>query len=48
MRSARAPTTTTGTAHFALRIPVSDLEQLARLLRRLAAVPNVIEARRRM
>ncbi|MGO9803901.1 MAG: RelA/SpoT family protein [Steroidobacteraceae bacterium] len=37
-----------GTAHFALRIPVSDLEQLARLLRRLAAVPNVIEARRRM
>ncbi|MGP8035241.1 MAG: RelA/SpoT family protein [Steroidobacteraceae bacterium] len=37
-----------GTAHFVLRIPVSDLEQLARLLRRLAAVPNVIEARRRM
>jgi len=37
-----------GTAHFALRIPVSDLEQLARLLRRLASVPNVIEARRRL
>jgi len=37
-----------GTAHFALCIPVSDLEQLARLLRRLASVPNVIEARRRL
>jgi len=37
-----------GTAHFALRIPVSDLEQLARLLRRLVSVPNVIEARRRL
>jgi GTP pyrophosphokinase len=37
-----------GTAHFALRIPVADFEQLARLLRRLAGVPNVIEARRRI
>jgi GTP pyrophosphokinase len=37
-----------GTAHFALTVAVSDLEQLARLLRRLAAVPNVIEARRRV
>ncbi|HYM42267.1 MAG TPA: RelA/SpoT family protein [Steroidobacteraceae bacterium] len=34
-------------AHFALRVAVADLEQLARVLRRLAAVPNVIEARRR-
>jgi GTP pyrophosphokinase len=37
----------TGIAHFALSIPVPDLEQLARLLRRLAGVANVIEARRR-
>jgi GTP pyrophosphokinase len=37
-----------GTAHFALRIPVADFEELARLLRRLAGVPNVIEARRRI
>jgi GTP pyrophosphokinase len=37
----------TGIAHFALSIPVADLEQLARLLRRLAGVANVIEARRR-
>jgi len=36
-----------GVAHFALRIAVGDLEQLARVLRRLAGVPNVIEARRR-
>ena len=36
-----------GIAHFALSIAVNDLEQLARVLRRLAAVPNVIEARRR-
>ncbi|HET7757334.1 MAG TPA: ACT domain-containing protein, partial [Steroidobacteraceae bacterium] len=36
-----------GIAHFALSIPVADLEQLARLLRRLAGVANVIEARRR-
>ena len=37
----------TGLAHFALTVAVLDLEQLARLLRRLAAVPNVTEARRR-
>jgi GTP pyrophosphokinase len=37
-----------GTAHFALRVAVGDLEQLARVLRRLAGVPNVIEARRRL
>ena len=37
----------TGIAHFALSVAVNDLEQLARLLRRLAGVPNVIEARRR-
>ena len=36
----------TGIAYFALAVAVSDLEQLARVLRRLAAVPNVIEARR--
>jgi GTP pyrophosphokinase len=36
-----------GIAYFALRVGVADLEQLARVLRRLAAVPNVIEARRR-
>jgi GTP pyrophosphokinase len=35
-----------GIAFFALTVAVSDLEQLARVLRRLAAVPNVIEARR--
>jgi GTP pyrophosphokinase len=38
----------TGIAHFALDVAVNDLEQLARLLRRLAAVPNVIEVRRRL
>jgi GTP pyrophosphokinase len=38
----------TGIAHFAFEVAVDDLEQLARLLRRLAAVPNVIEARRRL
>ncbi len=37
----------TGMAHFALAVAVQDLEQLARLLRRLAAVANVTEARRR-
>jgi len=37
----------TGVAHFALTVAVNDLEQLARVLRRLAGVPNVIEARRR-
>jgi len=36
-----------GIAYFAITIGVNDLEQLARVLRRLAAVPNVIEARRR-
>jgi GTP pyrophosphokinase len=37
----------TALAHFALSIAVDNLEQLARVLRRLAGVPNVIEARRR-
>jgi GTP pyrophosphokinase len=37
-----------GVAHFALRVAVADLEQLSRVLRRLAGVPNVIEARRRL
>jgi GTP pyrophosphokinase len=36
----------TGIAYFALIVAVNDLEQLARVLRRLAVVPNVIEARR--
>jgi GTP pyrophosphokinase len=36
-----------GIAYFVLTIAVRDLEQLARLLRRLAAVPNVTEVRRR-
>jgi GTP pyrophosphokinase len=36
-----------GTAYFALTVEVHDLAQLARVLRRLAGVPNVIEARRR-
>jgi GTP pyrophosphokinase len=35
-----------GIAYFALTVAVNDLEQLARVLRRLAAVPNVIETRR--
>ncbi len=38
----------TGLAHFSLTAAVSDLGQLARVLNRLAAVPNVIEARRRL
>jgi (p)ppGpp synthase/HD superfamily hydrolase len=38
----------TGIAHFALTVAVNDLEQLARVLRRLAAVPNVFEVRRRL
>jgi GTP pyrophosphokinase len=38
----------TGMAYFALTVAVDDLEQLARVLRRLVAVPNVIEARRRV
>jgi GTP pyrophosphokinase len=37
-----------GLAYFALTVAVADLEQLARVLRRLAGVPNVIEARRRL
>jgi GTP pyrophosphokinase len=36
----------TGIAYFALAVAVDDLGQLARVLRRLAAVPNVTEARR--
>jgi len=36
----------TGLAYFSLAVAVNDLEQLARVLRRLAAVPNVIETRR--
>ncbi|HVN45540.1 MAG TPA: bifunctional (p)ppGpp synthetase/guanosine-3',5'-bis(diphosphate) 3'-pyrophosphohydrolase [Steroidobacteraceae bacterium] len=35
-----------GMAYFSLAVAVNDLEQLARVLRRLEAVPNVIEARR--
>ncbi len=38
----------TGIAYFALSVAVNDLEQFARVLRRLAGVPNVIEARRRL
>jgi GTP pyrophosphokinase len=36
----------TGLAHFALTVGVRDLEQLARVLRRLTGVANVIDARR--
>jgi GTP pyrophosphokinase len=36
----------TGTAHVTARLAVRDLEQLARVLRRLSSVPNVIYARR--
>ncbi len=35
-----------GTAQVRLTVPVSNLEQLARVLHRLGAVPNVIQARR--
>jgi GTP pyrophosphokinase len=35
-----------GIAHFALTVGVKDLEQLARVLRRLTGVANVIDARR--
>jgi GTP pyrophosphokinase len=38
----------TGLAYFVLVVAVDDLEQLARVLRRLGRVPNVIEARRRL
>jgi GTP pyrophosphokinase len=37
-----------GIAYVGLQVAVSDLEQLARVLRRLAGVANVIEARRRV
>ena len=37
-----------GVAYFDLSVAVNDLEQFARVLRRLAGVPNVIEARRRL
>jgi GTP pyrophosphokinase len=36
----------TSTAHMTIKLAVRDLEQLARVLRRLAGVPNVISARR--
>jgi GTP pyrophosphokinase len=36
----------TGTAHMTVTLAVRDLEQLARVLRRLAGVPNVINVRR--
>ena len=36
----------TGIAHFALTVGVKDLEQLARVLRRLTGVANVMDARR--
>jgi len=36
----------TAIAHFLVKLDVKDLEQLARVLRRLSGVPNVIEARR--
>jgi GTP pyrophosphokinase len=35
-----------GTAHVRLTVPVSNLDQLARVLHRLGTVPNVIRARR--
>jgi GTP pyrophosphokinase len=48
--SIEAMTTTTdrdaGTAHVLVTVSVSDLDQLARVLRRLAGVPNVTHARR--
>jgi GTP pyrophosphokinase len=48
--SIEAMTTTTdreaGSAHVLVTVSVTDLEQLARLLRRLGSVPNVIYARR--
>jgi GTP pyrophosphokinase len=43
-------TTTTdrgaGTAHVLVTVAIADLEQLTRVLKRMAAVPNVIHARR--
>jgi GTP pyrophosphokinase len=48
--SIEAMTTTTdaeaGKAFVSLTFAVTDLEQLARVLRRLSGVPNVIHARR--
>jgi GTP pyrophosphokinase len=48
--SIEAMTTTTdraaGTAHVLVTTAVDDLEQLTRVLKRLAGVPNVIHARR--
>jgi GTP pyrophosphokinase len=48
--SIEAMTTTTdresGTAHVMVTVSVADLEQLARVLRRLSGVPNVTHARR--
>jgi GTP pyrophosphokinase len=48
--SIEAMTTTTdkeaGSAHVQVTVSVIDLEQLARVLRRLSSVPNVIHARR--
>jgi GTP pyrophosphokinase len=48
--SIEAMTTTTdrgaGTAHVLVTVTIGDVEQLVRLLKRLAAVPNVIHARR--
>jgi GTP pyrophosphokinase len=35
-----------GSAHVRLTVPVTNLEQLARVLHRLGAVPNVIQAKR--
>jgi GTP pyrophosphokinase len=37
-----------GTAYVRLTVPVSNLEQLARVLQRLGTVPNVIQARREL
>jgi GTP pyrophosphokinase len=37
-----------GIAYFVVVVAVEDLEQLSRVLRRLATVPNVIETRRRL
>jgi GTP pyrophosphokinase len=36
----------TSTAHMTVKLAVKDLEQLARVLRRVSGVPNVISARR--
>jgi GTP pyrophosphokinase len=48
--SIEAMTTTTdreaGSAHVLVTVSVTDLEQLARVLRRLSSVPNVTHARR--